>query len=132
MINRHFPKRERRSVQVCSVLLAIEDMQMKAKTEVKNTIKKKTATKTVTPPKTLPAGLHKKLGVWVFSTGQSGQPITAAQLERLRQSMYRERENRWMGNLAESEAKKASENWELGTGNWELLLTPWMSQSFHS
>jgi hypothetical protein len=63
---------------------------MKPKTEAKNTTKKKTATKIATPPKTLPAGLHKKQGVWVFSTGQ---PITVAQLERLRQSIYREREN---------------------------------------
>ena len=93
---------------------------MKSKTEEKNTTKKKktakkktakkktakkTATKTATPPKALPAGLHKKQGVWVFSTGQSGRPITAAQLERLRQSMYRERESRCLGNLAKPKAK---------------------------
>jgi len=68
---------------------------VKSKTEEKNTTKKKTAkkktaTKTAPPPKALPAGLHKKQGIWVFSTGQSGQAITAAQLERLRQSIYRE------------------------------------------
>ena len=70
---------------------------MKSKTKTKNTTKKKTATKTTTPPKALPAGLHKKQGVWVFSTGQ---PMTAALLERLRQSIYREREDSWRGNLA--------------------------------
>jgi hypothetical protein len=80
---------------------------MKSKTEArnttkKNTAKKKTAPKTATPPKALPAGLHKKQGVWVFSTGK---PITAAQMERLRQSIYRERENRCMGNLAKPNAK---------------------------
>jgi len=75
---------------------------MKAKTEPKNTAKKRTTTKTATPPKALPAGLHKKQGVWVFSTGQ---PIAAAQLERLRQSIYRERENRWLGNIAKPKPK---------------------------
>jgi hypothetical protein len=76
-------------------------MPMMTKTEEKNTTKKKAkkkaATKTGTPPKALPAGLHKKQGIWVFSTGQS---ITAAQMERLRQSIYRERENGFLGNLA--------------------------------
>jgi len=67
---------------------------MKSKTEAKNTAKKETATKTATPPKALPAGLHKKRGVWVFSTGE---PITHAQMERNRRSIQRERENRWMG-----------------------------------
>lgn len=93
---------------------------MKLKTEAKNTAKKKTARKTATPPKTLPAGLHKKQGVWVFSTGQSGQSITAAQLERLRQSMYRERENSFLGNLAKPKAKRrrtGTENGKLRTGN---------------
>jgi hypothetical protein len=86
-------------------------MPMKSKTEAKKmsrkrTAKKKTtAAKTGTPPKTLPAGLHKKQGVWVFSTGQSGQSITAAQLERLRQSIYRERENSFLGNLAKPKSK---------------------------
>jgi hypothetical protein len=88
-------------------------MPMKSKTEAKKMSRKKTAkknkkkttaTKTATPPKALPAGLHKKQGIWVFSTGQSGQSITAAQLERLRQSMYRERENRFLGNLAKPKA----------------------------
>ena len=82
---------------------------MKTKTEEKNTTKKKTAkkkpaAKPATPPKTLPAGLHKKQGVWVFSTGRS---ITAAQLERLRQSIYRERENSWMGTLAKPKGEKS-------------------------
>jgi hypothetical protein len=67
---------------------------MKSKTEAGSRAKKKTTTKSATPPKALQAGLHKKQGVWVFSTGQ---PITVAQLERLRQSIYRERENRFLG-----------------------------------
>jgi hypothetical protein len=54
-------------------------MQMKATTEPRHMSKKKAATKTVTPAKALPAGLHKKQGVWVFSTGR---PITAAQMEK--------------------------------------------------
>jgi hypothetical protein len=83
-------------------------MPMKTKSEEKNTTKKKTAAKTGTPPKALRAGLHKKQGVWVFSTGQSGKSITAAQLERLRQSIYRERENGFLGNLAKPKAKKAT------------------------
>jgi hypothetical protein len=88
-------------------------MPMKSKTEAKDTTKKKSvkmkaATNTATPLKALPAGLHKKQGVWVFSTGRSGRPITAAQVERLRQSMYREREDRFLGNLAKPKAK--SEN----------------------
>jgi uncharacterized GH25 family protein len=75
---------------------------MKSKAEAKNTAKKKTTTKTATPSKGLPAGLHKKQGVWVFSTGE---PITHAQMERLRRLIQRERENRWMGNLAKPKAK---------------------------
>lgn len=78
---------------------------MRSKTKAKKTTKEKTATKTAAPPKALPAGLHKKQGIWVFSTGQSGQSITAARLERLRQSIYRERESRWLGNLAKPRAK---------------------------
>ena len=77
----------------------------KKKTAKKKTAKKKTASKTAPPSKALPAGLHKKQGIWVFSTGQSGEPITAAQLERLRQSIYRERENSWLGNLAKPKPK---------------------------
>jgi hypothetical protein len=90
---------------VCEQRKSIEEMPMKSKTEAKNTAKKKAATKTATPPKALPAGLHKKQGVWVFSTGE---PITHAQMERIRRSIQRERENRFMGNLANSKAK--SEN----------------------
>ncbi len=83
---------------------------MKSKTEEKNTTKKKTAkkktaTKTATPPKALPTGLHKKQGIWVFSTGRS---ITTAQLERLRQSIYLERENSWLGNLVKPNAKPSA------------------------
>ena len=80
---------------------------MKSKTEAKNTAKTKTATKTATPTKALLLGLHKKQGVWVFSTGR---PITAAQLERLRQSIYSERENRWLGNIASPKVTKLTEN----------------------
>lgn len=81
---------------------------MKTKTEAKkmsqkNTTKKKTAKKTATPPIALPTGLHKKQGVWVFSTGK---PIAAVQIERLRQSMYREREDRCLGNLAKPKVEK--------------------------
>jgi len=72
---------------------------MKTKTEEKNTPKKKTAkkkaaTKTAAPPNPLAAGVRKKQGVWVFSTGE---PVTHAQMERLRRSIYRDREDRWMG-----------------------------------
>jgi len=80
-------------------------MPMKTKTEAKNTTKN-TATKTATPPIALPTGLHKKQGVWVFSTGKSGPSITAAQLERLHQSIYRERENRFLGNLGKPKVEK--------------------------
>jgi hypothetical protein len=89
-------------------------MPMKTKTEAKKMSQKKTAkkkttaTKASTPPKALPAGVHKKQGVWVF-TRQSGQTITAAQMERLRQSIYRERENSFLGNLAKPKAKKAAQ-----------------------
>ncbi len=75
---------------------------MKSKTEAKNTATKKTTTKTTTPPKAVPTGLHKKQGVWVFSTGE---PITHTQMERDRRSIQRERENRWMGNLAKPKTK---------------------------
>jgi hypothetical protein len=81
---------------------------MKSKTEAKNTAKKKTATKTATPPKALPTGLHKKQGIWVFSTGE---PIKHGQMERLRRAIYRERENTWLGNLAKPKARnKQPEN----------------------
>jgi len=79
-------------------------MQMKSKAEANDTAKKRTAIKTETPPKALPVGLHKKQGIWVFSMGQ---PITHAQTERLRRSIYREREDRWMGNKAKPNAKEA-------------------------
>jgi len=82
-------------------------MPMESKTEAKNTPIMKTTTKTATPPKALPAGLHKKQGIWVFSTGK---PISHAQMERIRRSIQRERENRWMGSLAKPKAKKATEN----------------------
>ena len=75
---------------------------MKTKTEEKNTTRKKTAPKTATAPKTLPAGLHKKQGIWVFSTGE---PISHVQMERIRRGIQRDRENRWMGNLAKPKAK---------------------------
>jgi hypothetical protein len=93
---------------VCEQLRSIAEMPMKSKTEAKKMSQKKTAkkkttaAKTATPPKALPAGLHKKQGIWVFSTGQS---ITAAQMERLRQSIYLERENSFLGNLAKPKAK---------------------------
>jgi hypothetical protein len=70
------------------------EVPMKSKTEAKNTAKKKPTTRPPVPPKALPSGLRKKQGVWFFSTGQ---PTTAAHLERLRQSIYRERENRFLG-----------------------------------
>jgi len=60
---------------------------------------------TPSPPKALPSGLRKKQGVWVFSTGQ---PTTAAHLERLRQSIYRERENRFLA--CETKAQAESKN----------------------
>jgi hypothetical protein len=80
---------------------------MKSKTEVNNTAKKKTEAKTATLPKALPAGLHKKQGIWVFSTGE---PISHAQTERIRRSIQRERENRCMGTLAKPKARQATEN----------------------
>jgi len=41
----------------------------------------------------LPSGLRKKQGVWFFSTGNPH----GRTLGRLRQSIYRERENRFLG-----------------------------------
>jgi hypothetical protein len=90
-------------------------MPMKSKTEAKNTAKKKKTTKTATSPKALPAGLHKKQGIWVFSTGE---PITHAQMERLSRSIQRERENRWMGNLAKAKSQEQTTG-ELKTGEQE-------------
>jgi hypothetical protein len=78
-------------------------MPMKSKTQAKNTAKKKAKTKTVTLREAVPAGLHKKQGIWVFSTGE---PITHAQMESIRRSIQRERENRWMGNLAKPKAER--------------------------
>jgi hypothetical protein len=75
---------------------------MKSKTEAKNTTKKKTTTKPATPPKASQAVLRKKQGVWVLSTGE---PISHAQTERIRRSIQRGRENRWMGNLAKPKAE---------------------------
>jgi hypothetical protein len=86
---------------VCEQLKSVEEMSMRSKSATKNTTKKKAATKAATPPKALPAGLHKKQGVWVFSTGE---PITHAQTERIRQSIYRERE-KWMdGKFGKAES----------------------------
>jgi hypothetical protein len=58
-------------------LRSLEEMPMKSKAEM-NTSKKKTAVKTAAPPKAPPAGLHKKQGIWVFSTGD---PISGAAME---------------------------------------------------
>jgi addiction module HigA family antidote len=80
-----------------------------AKTTVKKKKKKKKPAKAATPPDALPAGLHKKQGVWVLSTGQPAS-ITAAQLERLRQSIYREREQSFLGHLGRRKTKKATED----------------------
>jgi hypothetical protein len=65
---------------------------MKSKTEEKNTTKKNSTTKTATTRKALPAALHKKQGVWVFSTGE---PISHAQTEKIRRSIQLEKIDGW-------------------------------------
>jgi len=83
-------------------LKRIEEMRMKSKTEAKHTARKKAITKPTTPPKALPAGLHMKEGIWVFSTGE---PISHGQTERIRRTIQCERENRWMGIFAKPKAE---------------------------
>jgi len=67
---------------------------MKSKTEAKNTAKKKPTTRPPVPPKALPSGLRKKQGVWFFSTGNPPRPHTWKDSVS---SIYRERENRFLG-----------------------------------
>ncbi len=47
-------------------------------------------------------GLHKKQGIWVFSTGE---PISAEATDKVLQEIRKERELRFMGNLAPRRSK---------------------------
>ena len=51
------------------------------------------------------AGMRKKQGIWVFDTGR---PISAAAVERIRRQILREREQSFLGDL--SNAKEDSGN----------------------
>jgi AbrB family looped-hinge helix DNA binding protein len=53
-------------------------------------------------PKRGGTGLHKKQGIWVFSTGE---PISAEMTERTLRDVHRERELSFLGNLAPRRSK---------------------------